>query len=70
MRINLVSYCLSLILFLLLVGCDDAFLDTDVALPEEENPTTEMPVDTSMNSNSLMTAQVNGADCFKPRRQW
>ena len=63
MRINLVSYCLSLMLFLLLVGCDDAFLDTDVALPEEENPTMEMPTDTmNSSSSSLMTAQVNGAD--------
>jgi len=62
MRINLVSSCLSFMLLLLLVGCDDAFLDTNIALPEEENPTTEVPTDTSMNSSSLMTAKVNGAD--------
>ncbi len=59
MRINLVSFFISLVIFSLLFSCDDAFLDTNVAPPEEENPMTEMPMDTS---TSLMTAQINNMD--------
>jgi len=62
MRINLVSFCLSLIIFALLVSCDDAFLDTNVTPTEEENPMTEMPVDSNMTTTSLMTATVNGEE--------
>ena len=59
MRINLVSFFISLVAFGLLFSCDDAFLDTNVAPPEEENPMTEMPMDTS---TSLMIAQINNMD--------
>ncbi len=62
MRIDLVSFCLSLIICTLLFSCDDAFLDTNVAPPEEENPMTEMPMDTSTMETSLMSAKINGAD--------
>jgi len=62
MRINIVSFCFSLIVCALLVSCDDAFLDTNVAPPETENPMEEMPMDTSTMTTSLMTAKVNGAD--------
>jgi len=63
MRINLVSFFLSLIILSLLVGCDDAFLDTNVTLPdEEENPMMETPMDTSTTGASLMTAKINGMD--------
>lgn len=59
MRINLVSFLLSLVIFSLLFSCDDAFLDTNVTPPEAENPMTEMPMDTN---TSLMTAQINNMD--------
>lgn len=62
MQIKLVSFFISLIIFGFLFSCDDAFLDTNITPPEEENPTTEMPTDTSTNNTSLMTAKVNGED--------
>ena len=61
MRINLVSFCFSLIICALLFSCDDAFLDTNVT-PPDENPMTEMPMDTSTMETSLMTAKINGTD--------
>lgn len=57
MRINLSFLFIGLLSFGLLSSCDDAFLDTSVAPPEEENPTIEPPT-----TASLMTAKVDGQD--------
>lgn len=57
MRINLSFLFIGLLSFGLLISCDDAFLDTSVTPPEEENPTTEPPTTTS-----LMTAKVDRQD--------
>lgn len=61
MRINLVSFCFSLVIISFIVSCDDAFLNTNVA-PTEENPMTELPMDTTVTSTSLMTATIDGVD--------
>jgi len=55
MRINSSFLFIGLLTFGLLWSCDDAFLDTNVTPPEEENPTVEPPTTTS-----LMTAKVDG----------
>ena len=57
MRLNLTFFLSTLLTFGLLISCDDAFLDTNVTPPEEENPIT--PPEEMMAS---MTAKVDGKD--------
>lgn len=57
MRFNL-TFVLSILLTMgLFLSCDDAFLNTNVTPPEEENPTTP-PEETA----GLMTAKIDGKD--------
>lgn len=60
MHKNNIFLLIAFIVFGFLFSCDDAFLDTNVTPPGEENP--EMPTTPVLTDTGIMTAKVDGND--------